>query len=92
MLKPRGRIACQLMIRGPAEDDELRSFLKIAGFAPIKINNCTDAWLDCMLDSIECLSAVDARRKSWKEDYDEAVERSDRAYRFVAERSMAPTA
>jgi len=87
VLKPSGRVACQLFIRGPVDRDDLRRFLDMTSFTLVDMDDCTETWLRCMLESIENLREDNPRKQSWQVTHDEAVRRGDRLYRFVARRS-----
>lgn len=88
VLKHDGRLACQVWIRGPLEDDDLPRFLRLVGFVLQDVDDCTETWLACMKWAMAESNLNEAERQSAQEVYDECVQRQDKLYRFVATKAV----
>ena len=84
VLKHNGRLVCQVAVKGPLGDDDLPQFLRLVGFTPEDVEDCTETWLACMKWAIGETSPEIVKEQSLREAYDGCVRRQDKAYRFVA--------
>jgi SAM-dependent methyltransferase len=84
VLRRQGKLVCDVWIRGPVTDEDLRRFLGLAGFVLEQMEDWTEAFLSSQREAIaECKLDADGRA-SWQRSYEESLSRHDREYEFVA--------
>ena len=83
-LKNEGQLVCDVWIKGPVKDADVEQFLHLTSFTLDDLEDCTTTWLKCQQWAISELRVDDPRRESWRQTYEEAVQRQDRSYQFVA--------
>jgi hypothetical protein len=89
VLKPGGSLACQVWIRGPVSDDDVKRFLQLVALTLVNLEDGTETWLACMRWAIAECKRDQRKKSSWQESYQASVGRRDRLYRFTAQRPYA---
>jgi SAM-dependent methyltransferase len=91
VLKAGAQLVCDVWLKGPVSDADVREFLRLTGFALENLEDCTETWLKCCRWSIEELNPDDVERRAYEQQaYEEFLQRGDCAYQFVAAKRDKP--